>query len=790
MRAMDILYDARDTFLDEVRYMRDDVKNTKASFATFFAIFCFGIVLVGNVVLLIAINFWLSIMPTDNLDHNSSQIAIQVVSMMFMLIFFISFVVTFIGKYGVRPLIRTLIGRGRVGGPWYRLFLLFSSGATNAISSVLAVYAITYTPQFLQAILLCAIPFSAQAWTVIFIPLERKRNYVSVFFVGSFLFFIGGIFLASTKAFTGEHERASVPWTLIYLASSVVFGLWCVVQRLYLDAVVFKAVEHHGIRIGAVEKKGNDTAAVLPDEVGAEDAEEDRIDEAVADADLNKMNGNTVKDSTAVGPFDPLFNREGGFSVDVGANDDEGVPHQRQWAQQDVYDTAAKLVLLYVGVFFQTLVTFVCFPVDAIPWFGTSDTVGDAWAAFANSVNFIFDSWFNVRYGLLYSLGFAMSFIGCTYLNEHSPTLASVVLQLAGPVTSFMIVIVPKWNVYQEDYDIGQQMGGIILLLVAAALYHFWDQHTSRALYGGGLEGDQQQQAQRAAEQTAGEEHSEAESSVGGRTLNETPREERNAADATEIPVEAPLRVEIHFVDPAIQAHMLDLSRQAGYFQGRAEMGEQINHMQNVHFAETLAAVQALGAQSVETARQEGEANARTVALTATHTLAQIQDRFTSLSAELASKWEQSKTSSRRASNAPGELLSSSISRLESDFESRLQRLETDLPRVSALESLCNSTAESLRNATDSTDLASGFQHLLGQLAQVKTDFSTQLQTQAATTKELTTGLSRVKFSQAARMSQFEKDLELIPLTYEGFGDHRSGVKTSQDCHDEEAAFW
>eukprot|EP00796_Vickermania_ingenoplastis_P007455 gene7455-5252_t len=513
MRAMDILYDARDTFLDEVRYMRDDVKNTKASFATFFAIFCFGIVLVGNVVLLIAINFWLSIMPTDNLDHNSSQIAIQVVSMMFMLIFFTSFVVTFIGMYGVRPLIRTLVGSGRVGGPWYRLFLLFSSGATNAISSILSVYAITYTPQFLQAILLCAIPFSAQAWTVIFIPLERKRNYVSVFFVGSFLFFIGGIFLASTKAFTGEHERASVPWTLIYLASSVVFGLWCVVQRLYLDAVVFKAVEHQAIG-DDVHKNGDHSDDVHQQ---LNDMDEEMDNEVIAD-DVKQAGALSSKSGNNNEPFQVQMDEE---------NNDEGVPHQRQWAQQDVYDTAAKLVLLYVGVFFQTLVTFVCFPVDAIPWFGTSDTVGDAWAAFADSVNFIFDSWFNVRYGLLYSLGFAMSFIGCTYLNEHSPTLASVVLQLAGPVTSFMIVIVPKWNVYQEDYDIGQQMGGIILLLVAAALYHFWDQHTSRALYGGGLEGDQQQ---------AGE-ADEEEGQLSGneeRSLHEIPRERHGAVNVEE----------------------------------------------------------------------------------------------------------------------------------------------------------------------------------------------------------------------------------------------------------------
>eukprot|EP00796_Vickermania_ingenoplastis_P007452 gene7452-5250_t len=465
LSANDLLAEAKKTLVDEVSNMRDDIKSTNACMATFFAIFCVGIVLVGNVVLLIAINFWLSIMPTDNLDHNSSQIAIQVVSMMFMLIFFTSFVVTFIGMYGVRPLIRTLVGSDRVGGPWYRLFLLFSSGATNAISSVLAVYAITYTPQFLQAILLCAIPFSAQAWTVIFIPLERKRNYVSVFFVGSFLFFIGGIFLASTKAFTGEHERASVPWTLIYLASSVVFGLWCVVQRLYLDAVVFKAVVFMPPAAQQAEGERSIEVSILS---GADVSTPESIPAVWSPA-------NALYDGEII----PSQTQDQFISTD---EEDEGVPHQRHWAQQDVYDTAAKLVLLYVGVFFQTLVTFVCFPVDAIPWFGTSDTVGDAWAAFADSVNFIFDSWFNVRYGLLYSLGFAMSFIGCTYLNEHSPTLASVVLQLAGPVTSFMIVIVPKWNVYHDDNHVGEKLGGIVLLFVAAALYHFWDQHTSRLL--------------------------------------------------------------------------------------------------------------------------------------------------------------------------------------------------------------------------------------------------------------------------------------------------------------------
>ncbi|KPI82569.1 putative multipass transmembrane protein [Leptomonas seymouri] len=155
---------------------------------------------------------------------------------------------------------------------------------------------------------------------------------------------------------------------------------------------------------------------------------------------------------------------------------------KREWASQSVDGNAAKVILLLFGLFFQLLVSVVLFPVDAIPWFGTSDSAQHAWEGFCNSVDFIFASWFNVRHGLLYSLGFAMSFIGCTYLNEHSPTLASVVLQLAGPITSLVIIIVPQWNVYKLDYSVGQQVGGVILLLVAALLYHLWEQESLRRM--------------------------------------------------------------------------------------------------------------------------------------------------------------------------------------------------------------------------------------------------------------------------------------------------------------------
>lgn len=131
-------------------------------------------------------------------------------------------------------------------------------------------------------------------------------------------------------------------------------------------------------------------------------------------------------------------------------------------------------MLIYVGITFQTIFSLLQFPADAIPWYGTSLSALAAWHGFCKSFNFTFDNWRVIQYGLLNALGFAMSFIGCTFLNENSPTLASVVLQLAGPVTSLILIIHPQWNVFGQINYVGYKLGGVILLIIAGLFYHFW----------------------------------------------------------------------------------------------------------------------------------------------------------------------------------------------------------------------------------------------------------------------------------------------------------------------------
>lgn len=406
------------------------------------AVFCVLVVIVGNVVLIIGANFWLSIFPKDGESGNSGQIAVQVIVSVFLVMCFSIVGVAYAVVFGTRPLWHALTDRNRMRGPLYRLLLLFGSGATNALTGVLSIYSMSHTPEFVQAVLLSVIPFCAQFWTLLFVPGERERRYRSLTLIASFLFLVAGVMLSSMSSFVGEAAaRRAVPWdrTLLYFASAVVFGLWCVVQRLYLDAVTFR---------------NREAVLVTPH---APTAKEAASDERLPFGDAG------MHDTAEVSLERPPL-------------------AQRQWGTQSEDDLAAKTVLLLGGILFQTLVSFACLPVDAIPWFGTTSSVADSWRLFRESCVFIFASWYNVRYGVLHTFGLFMSFAGCAYLNERSPTLASVVLQLAGPVTGLVLIIAPEWDVYGEHGIVGHKLGGVILLAIGGLMYHVWDQATLREM--------------------------------------------------------------------------------------------------------------------------------------------------------------------------------------------------------------------------------------------------------------------------------------------------------------------
>ncbi|EKF39464.1 hypothetical protein MOQ_000309, partial [Trypanosoma cruzi marinkellei] len=462
-----------DVTVSEWKVSLQDMQEAKFTGGFLFAIICVLVVIVGNVILLIALNFWLSIFPPNEAASNASQIAVQVIVCCFLVMCFFIVGVLFIVIYGVKPLWHALVDTNRVRGPLFRFMLLFASGATNAITGVLAVHAMSYTPEFIQAVLLSVIPFCAQLWTCVFIAEERKRRYLSITLIASFVFFVAGVLLSSMSSFLDLSETGRTApwnWTLIYLASAVVFGMWCVVQRLYLDAVMF-------VPEADASHTSPDSAAPVcqADSVNVSATKIEPAGEKVAV-------GNDGECEEKPQPSPNARYQDGIQDKEEGPLSEPLLLAQREWGKQNKNDFAAKAVLLLVGIVFQALVSFACVPMDAIPWFGKAPNAADAWTSFRASCDFIFKNWNNVRYGILHTLGFFMSFVGCAYLNERSPTLASVVLQLSGPVTSLMLIIVPKWDVYGAHGILGHKIGGVILLLIAGLMYHVWDQASLKEL--------------------------------------------------------------------------------------------------------------------------------------------------------------------------------------------------------------------------------------------------------------------------------------------------------------------
>ncbi|KAG8347294.1 hypothetical protein ERJ75_001521900 [Trypanosoma vivax] len=446
------------------------LRHSKCDFSLVFSILCVLAVVVGNVVLLIAINFWVSLLDKKAGDLNN-PITAQVVGCCLLVGCFTILTALYIVVYGVKPLIRVLTSSSRVRGPLYRFWLIVASGSTNAITGVLAIYAIPYTPEFMQAVLLSVIPFMAQVWTYLLVVEERQRQYASFTLIGSLILCVLGILLSSfsslVKVDTSTHV-APWEWSLVYFVSCVVFGLWCVVQRLYLDAITTRQDKKEASEI-TDEKVDLELSCTVECSAG-----------------LSPSCKKTDNAPDCYGAKEGKGDCGDVMDTSVSASDNTGeklIVAQREWAKQDKDDLAAKVVLLFFGIVVQALVTFACVPVGAIPWFGGFDSVADAWRTFVATFNIIFESWENVRYGVVYTIGFFMSFLGCAYLNERSPTLASVVMQMAGPITSLVLIIAPAWDVFGEHGILGHKIGGVIMLLLAGCAYHVWEVTTLQFMW-------------------------------------------------------------------------------------------------------------------------------------------------------------------------------------------------------------------------------------------------------------------------------------------------------------------
>ncbi|ORC89434.1 uncharacterized protein TM35_000122090 [Trypanosoma theileri] len=134
----------------------------------------------------------------------------------------------------------------------------------------------------------------------------------------------------------------------------------------------------------------------------------------------------------------------------------------------------AKIVMLTVETIVQLFLTIMYFPLDSLPFFGKCDSIQESWDMLLSSVRCIGTCPNNAGYMLVYVLGFWIRHLVFAYMNSYSPIVAAVTSQLTQPINTFLLLLIPSWNVYGAAASWYYTMGCFFLLLVSTIVFVSW----------------------------------------------------------------------------------------------------------------------------------------------------------------------------------------------------------------------------------------------------------------------------------------------------------------------------
>ncbi|KAK7199023.1 hypothetical protein NESM_000870500 [Novymonas esmeraldas] len=493
-----------------------------------------ALVMVGNFMQIVMLNFWLISFPADGTPGNYTAFAVP--GIFFAVLFALLF-----GAYAVvrRPSLQF----ARHAHGWG---ILVGVGFCDAFNSWMATYAASYTSEVLQALFANLCPLYAVflcKWI-----LQDTRRYANAYIVSVFVLTICGILAASLYGLIKDHNMGEGNWwILIYFLSMPFRVLMNVWQSLYM--IVYtrdpKFVPWLRVRLATEEDAAAASPAVaaaagvagLRGETNNDDGTPDTSDTCIAgvdvvaqgcapltkkvtasavprngvdaveagdDCDAEELDCDapqtraTLSTAAVVSLREPIASfaevrdamgsrhsedesGSGGDNNTPTASTAPPLPTQTMFTVRynQGEDTIVKLVMLAGETVLQMCFTLCLLPADALPWWGNSKTVSATWGNFIEGVRCVFTIGDNFLYCFLYTLGFVFTYVGCAYLNHYSAALCSIVTQLSSPVTALMLVIVPSWNVQVDgDSPWYYNVIAILCLCVAALLYVVWEEVT------------------------------------------------------------------------------------------------------------------------------------------------------------------------------------------------------------------------------------------------------------------------------------------------------------------------
>ncbi|PBJ75208.1 hypothetical protein BCY84_03813 [Trypanosoma cruzi cruzi] len=134
----------------------------------------------------------------------------------------------------------------------------------------------------------------------------------------------------------------------------------------------------------------------------------------------------------------------------------------------------SKIVMLTCETFLVFFFTLTYFPIDASPFFGKCDSLQESWDMFISSLNCVAGCPNNAIYMTVYILGFWIRHIVFAYMNGYSPVVAAVASQMTQPINTFILLIIPSWNVYGAKTVWYYTLGCFLLLLMSTIIFFVW----------------------------------------------------------------------------------------------------------------------------------------------------------------------------------------------------------------------------------------------------------------------------------------------------------------------------
>ncbi|KAG5511926.1 hypothetical protein JKF63_07751 [Porcisia hertigi] len=515
--------------------------------------------LVGNAFQVIFLNFWIHQFPTrltrtspsmssspasNESDGHGSEDGIKALASSYTTFVISAFV--FPTFFLVLFIVYALWRRPNLGftREWAGWRLLFGIGAMDALNSIMAIYAAANTPEVLQALFVSLVPIYSAVFTKWL--LKDKRDYANPYVIVSFLLIATGVAIASlfNYAATHHHDMKGGPGAAgnrtamkdslfdFFLGGSssrqtssspsvaLDRRLWCFVFFLSVPPTVLMNVWQ---TMYMIRYTSNDQLTDCLADYANDEENEEGDDDA---ASISSVQSTRVLDDNADHHCDAAHRPSALAPVSTqtlagsasGSLSSASAPTQHHPLHGE--DTSVKLVMLTSDTAIQAIMALLLLPVDALPWFGGSDSIREVVQNLEEGIDCVLHCPHNMTFCILYSTGFVLVYIASAYLNRYSVTLCSMVSQLSGPITALILIAFPSLNMTGDASPWYVSIFAIIVLSCGTVVYVYWDEMTMEKKMEGEmqLKWDMVQEQQQHQHQRS---HRPLQSSSGGPSYHE-----------------------------------------------------------------------------------------------------------------------------------------------------------------------------------------------------------------------------------------------------------------------------